>query len=360
MLTMNYKSPPHLPPKSSNLKMRQLSQNLRVIFLSTVLGVLAGITGASIVLGWIWPYVGEGDTWASSKIKSSFSIKQLEDHTQKEMEERMVKIYRKSSIFYGTTYLDNVDYVGEGVVVGTDGWVVFYTNTQFSDYTNWQILDKKGNLYKVNEIYKDPYSSLVYFHINFKNQESQFKVATFFNDKINSGEDVYVFSDGSWHHSFVKYPLYVKSVNPHLDTKYLFRFSLAFEFKTGEIVISKQGRFLGFVDSQNLLMPFNLVSKTLPKALSRNQITYPSLGVEGKFSSETPIVLKDNLQDGFLVMRILKNKTSLRLGDVVLKINGAQINSEDLWSQLVGLEKATLTVLRSGEIVEFETLIFEI
>ena len=97
---------PHLPPKSSNVEAHRLWNRLKILLVIVVFSLLAGLSGASIMLGWIWPKFAEGDTWITSYTRPGLSRAQLEDRVREELSSRILGVYRGMGSINGANYLN--------------------------------------------------------------------------------------------------------------------------------------------------------------------------------------------------------------------------------------------------------------
>ena len=349
--------PPHLPPKTNSVKLHNLKESLKTIFLISVLGIFAGFAGASVVLGWIWPYAGEGETWAISRNRSTLSMQKIEERVMDETSKRTVKIYKDKT----ANRLDPTDLLANAVVVSSDGWVVFYLNENVNNFKSWQVLDSEGKIWNIDKTVRDVRSDLIYAHLkNANSSDRQFKVVGFDNDLIKSGEEVYVLENGNWYYSFVNYPVYSTSGESHLDGAVAVEYSLNNKFNKGEIVITPQGKVAGFITKNGNLLPYFAITRILPNILSEQVVAYASLGAEGYLTFESPFITDSGAIDGFFVSKIVSTKSSLKRGDLITEINGEKINQENFGNQFIGIDKASLKVYRNGDFINITSSIINI
>ena len=75
--------PPHLPPPSCNLETHRRLRRLKILGAATFFGLIAGLTGASMMIAWIWPGYGGGDLWVvTEQTRSPLYRAQLEEIAQ--------------------------------------------------------------------------------------------------------------------------------------------------------------------------------------------------------------------------------------------------------------------------------------
>lgn len=351
--------PPHLPNPICEIKHHDRWLRVKLIITVAVFGLLAGITGASIALGWIWPGYGGGDTWIVSQNRSTASRGNLEEAIYKESAEKIYTVYRDVSRADALTYLGADNKIGEAAAISSDGWMVMYIskNAAISGYGKWRLLGFDGATYEVQKILFDEYTRLAYFKVLPKAENSetkstvtQFKVSSFL-DAISPFEDIYVRENDDWRYSQTLSKRPQIFGNSRLDSAINYAFFIDGDFKPGTVAINSRGRVAGFVMENNMLLPSIAVTRIMPGVLSREIIEYPSLGVVGWFSTDQPVIYGESSIDGFAVDRGWSKKTKLRRGDVITEINGQIVADENLW-YTIGDSETTLTVWRAGKIFD--------
>jgi len=134
---MPKKLPPHLPPPVCNIADHKKWLRLKLILASAAFGLLAGLSGASILLGWIWPGYGGTDVWTvTEQNRSALSKVQLEEKIAKEIQERIFSVYARATAFNSDSYLKKSDKLGEGVAISSDGWLAMYLPDYNGVYKN--------------------------------------------------------------------------------------------------------------------------------------------------------------------------------------------------------------------------------
>lgn len=348
--------PPHLPPPSCSIKGHHQWQRLKILSAAALFGLVAGVSGASMVLGWIWPGYGGGDIWSVSVNRSAFSRGQLEERTRLEMSERIVAVYGVASGNGGASYFNPKDKLADAVMVSSDGWLAMYFSMVRSDYKNWRALLPDGSVYGLSKVLPDRYSGLVYLKLAPSATAAggrQFKVASF-AEKITPLDEIFAYQDQNWRYGWVQYPVWSTTGRAHLDSVSDLSYALNGPFSPGAVVIGAGGRVAGFVNSEGALLPNFYLTRILPGVLSRQVISYPSLGVEGWNSSEQAVVIGNEKISGFVVSRVWSSAGKLLRGDVILEINGYVATADNLWYNLSN-RSVHLKVWRNGKVMEFES-----
>lgn len=351
--------PPHLPNPTCNIRNHERWINLKLILVAVGLGLLSGVTGAMIVIGWIWPNFGGGDTWIVSQNRSS-AIPPLTESVIIETSERIFGVYADSVKISDTTVLKNEENMGDAVAVSSDGWLAMYLKkgASISLYKKWRVLGSSGAIYKVDNVIRDQYSSFSYIKISplvsatntDQNPLNQFKVASF-SDPADYSDEVYVYEGGNWKYNRVGYRAKNFSSLSHLDSAPNYSYELENGSAAGSIVITGRGRMVGFVSDEGTLLPNAQITRILPEILSKQKITYPSFGAAGWFGFEQPIIMNAKFSEGFYVDRVWSKKSKLRRGDIVTHINGQIVQDENLWYN-TGSSQVSLTVMRAGKSVD--------
>ena len=348
--------PPHLPPPSCNIQSHHRWQRLKLLGAAAFFGLLAGLSGASMMLGWIWPLYGEGDVWSVAKSRSTLSRSQLEERVKLEVADRVATVYGAVSSVGVANYFNAKDKLAEAVIVSSDGWLVMSALSGRTDYKNWRVLLVDGSVYPLAKILADRYVGLVYLKLALGKDAAagrQFKVVSF-GDKISPLDEVFAYQDKNWRYGWVQYPVYNSAGRARLDSAAGPSFALNGSFAPGAVVIGVQGRVLGFVSADGLLLPNSFLTRILPGVLSSQKISYPSLGAEGWFSEEQPIIIGTEKVNGFMVSRVWSAGSNLLRGDVILEINGYVATADNLWYNLSN-QSVKLKIWRNGKIVEIES-----
>jgi len=350
--------PPHLPAPVCNVGDYRKWQRIKMILAATVFGLMAGVTGASIVLGWVWPGFAGGDTWILSRNVSDFTRESIEDRVRIELDDRIGSVYRELSATAGVNYLNKDKKIGEAFFISSDGWMALYYPAFDGSYKNWRVLLKNGSSFVVQKVVRDVNSNLVYLKISPINQSAQFKVVNF-GDSVNINEDIFVYNNSSWHHTWVVNKISKAAIVPHLDSAPTLTYEIGNGFNAGNLAVNSQGKVVGVVTQDQYVLPSSYVVGILPSILSVQKVVYPSLGVYGWFSEEQPIIIKNESTVGFVVTRVMSG-SNLKLGDVVLEINGTVVNAGNLWYNIISNQTVKLKVLRKGVVIELEQIIKQI
>lgn len=359
---MPKKVPPHLPPQICDVGSHRRWDRIKILLLSVGFGLLAGVTGASVTLAWIWPGYGGGDTWVVSQRRPLSSGLQLEEKVNQETRDRIFSVFSNSVALNSGSYtLRQQDKLGDAIAISSDGWLAMYLPTLSGSAKNWRVVGNDGTVYNVDKVLPDYNSGMTYLRVILKptgQNSNQLKVATF-QEKFSFIEEVFVFQEGNWHQNNLGFSVTANKPVAHLDTAASEFFSLNSPALPGSIVINSQGRVAGFVNSAGVLLPNVYITRIVPSLLQDMKVSYYSLGVEGLYSREQAIIVDGEDRGGFVVSKVLAKNSLLKKGDIILDINGKEIEAEPyLWYNKD--QKVRVTLLRNGKSVEVETSVVEI
>lgn len=342
--------PPHLPAPSCDIETHRRIERIKLILISVFFGVLAGGSSAIMVLGWVWPGLGGGDSWISSRTVTAQSRETLDDQTRVELENRVGTIYKDTNDQFGVSYFAAEKVLGQAFVVSSDGWMVFYSTNTNLDLKGAKILMKDGEVFAVQKTVRDNNSNLVYLKISASDAGAQFKVVNFIGN-LKPNSDVYVNNQGMWKHAGIYGKVAHAKNIPHLDTAPSLAYELDSAFSAGDIVANAEGKIAGVLVSPNLMLPSDYLNGTLPGVLSSEKVVYRSLGVYGWFSDEQPLIVNGEKVGGFLVTKTVSG-SQFKTGDVILTVNGVLADGDNMWYNIMNNSSVKLQILRKGKTVD--------
>jgi len=320
------KIPPHLPPASCNLSNHKRWQRLKLLIFITLFSLIVGMAGASMVLGWVWPSLGGADTWIASYRRPAITKTELEERVHKEMSARIVAVYQKASSFGKINYLDDKSKLGDAIIVSSDGWIAMYYPNFNKNFEGMVALVHDNSIYDIEKVVSDKYSGMVYLKI----KGEQFKAVSF-GGELKKDDEIFIFQDSNWNFALVRNKIFLAENIPHLDSAPVEIYGLNNKFSTGKIAINNQGRVVGLIKKENLLLPIKNVTNILSSVLAKKPIMYPSLGLEGWSDKEKPLIIDNKVKKGFVVSSVFQKNSLFQVGDIILEINGLVVEADKLW-----------------------------
>ncbi|MFA6105278.1 MAG: hypothetical protein WC725_01600 [Patescibacteria group bacterium] len=354
--------PPHLPPPSSSLARHRQWERLKIIIAASAFGILAGLSGAAVLVGWIWPLVINDDGYFYNNSSLSIPREQLQVRAQNKIKDQIFSIYRKATIVGKVSYFSETDKVTDGVMSVTSGWLLSYVPTFDGRTKDWVVVGANGSLYSVTSSLFDKRTGLVYIKIqprikNSNVSDQQFRVVTF-NNGLSQYDEVFVYQEGRWHSTMTSGQV-ASSENSHLDTASTYLYNLSDSFKNGSIAIDSSGNMVGFIVGGGAVMSLVNENYFLNGIDDKKQIIYPSLGVEGWYSDEKLLIINEEKISGFIVSKVVGNRQFFQKGDVILEINGRSANRENLWYNM-GAQRVRVSIWRNGNIIENQVPILQL
>ena len=356
------KIPPHLPPQVCDIKTHHSWQRLKILLAAAVFGLVAGMSGASIILGWIWPGYGGGDVWViSQQNRTALNRTQLEDRVRIEVSDRIVSVYSQLDGNTAVGYVRAENKIGDAVVLSSDGWLAMYHKGGVGNYKKWKALAAGGAVYDFEKALFDDKLDVLFLKISLQKETDvqrsggQFKVVSF-AEKSDLLDEVYAFNDGGWQYSWISALVSGVFGVPHADGAPAWGYRLRYDFAPGAVVVSGQGKVVGLVANNGYVISSEHIMRPMSQVLEKQKIIYSTLGVEGWYDFEWPIIVNGERRSGFYVSRIMDIKSPLHIGDVITEIDGKVLGgavgeNSDLWYNLNGKSDAQLIVWRVGKSV---------
>lgn len=326
---MDMKKPaPHLPPKSCRIDTYYRLQNIRWILLFALLAFLAGICAAIITGVWILPQNDTGNIWVDSNLDNQvISYNKPDPFFVKQSEQRFFTIYDKRKKTAEKIYSEE-SFVSQAVVISSDGWAAAYVPDYFLGWEkNWEIIDYQNNVFSVDKVVLDSFSQVLYFKIEMQGS----RVVSFPTwDRLKIGSFVWTISEGKWQENYIKENNKIKTDKSFYIWNEQYYYSLADSVLPGSLLIDEQGNFVGFVDDGGLIVAGWLVEKQINNLLSNGILSYNNFNWKGHMVK----IAKDNGVNisGFYLDSVgtKASTTTLGMGDVILKIDGKNIEANNI------------------------------
>lgn len=350
--------PPHLPAPASSLAQRQVRLRLQIILVAVVFGFISGLSGAAIMLGWVMPanfLGGRGGTLAFRPA----AMNALSDATLAELNQSVVTIYSKLSDESGVKFFDQRDMVGPAVVLSNDGWIVLQRSANIPAVSRvWRVFTSGGAVFEIEKTALDNTGGFLYLKLAVPASLGAETAAAIsfrpvvFAESPRAGDTVYVGKNGFYQSAIIAGVSSVFGKIPHLDTATSLGYLLDANVSAPAVVVTESGKFLGMVVSGQVAAPAFAIDRIWPQVLGSGKIAYPSLGVEGWFANERPIIVQGKRQSGFVVTSARSPGSLLRRGDVVTLVAGEPITPASWYSAVQNSTKVAVTVLRANKTIE--------
>lgn len=352
---MSFTFPPHLPPPSCDVARHRQWQRMKTLFVAGFFGLAAGLSGAAVMLGWIWPGFGGGNVWFANYNRHGVLREELEARVHEELSERVVTVYKGGIGKDGSGFLSAANKVGEAIIVSSDGWLALYFPSFDGNVKNISVLAADNKIYPLEKGMLDRYSGIAYLKI----KDGQFKVVSFADDNQAPDELSTYGGAGAWVNGNASRERVGSFAIPHLETSPVVSYVVDNNVPAASVALNSQGRIVGLTKNNNELIPAVYVARLLPAVLGRGEVSYLTLGAEGWFDEEQPIFINGRRVHAFYASKIINKASLSRKGDIILEFNGKVAKAGDLWYNNAQ-DKVRLKVWREGKAIEFESPVYEI
>ncbi len=346
--------PPHLPPPSSTIAGHRRLERLKLILFVTAMSVFAGAAGALIILGWVSPAVIEQYTGGISYNRSVQLPSELSDRVRQDISERVLMVYQSSEVVGSLTYVPVTAKRRPGVLVSSDGWIALYDTSPERALKEWRVVTGGGAVYGVTKILVDAASGLTYAKLSPSGAESgrsQFKVVNF-SAPVSAGDTVFISEPGAWSGVVIKSAAAPAAAAVYRDSAPHDFYILAASAAPGAVAITPEGELAGFIRADGTMTLAVSAARALESVLSQERVQYPSLGLEGAYTSDQPVMTEDGSQAGFLVSKT-PAASALRRGDLITDINGQVVTPAVLWHTISNKPTTVrIKILRGDKLLE--------
>lgn len=275
---------------------------LGIIVIVIIVGFLAGITGEFFTRYYLsnitffrdlyftdLSNIGQRDIVIRDPRKVIVEQDLRVDQLKNEVKQLIVGIFKSKT---GNTLLDQVllpeDYLGQAVILTSDGWLIATQNIVTNINSNI-IISYNKKIYTIEKLITDDLTGIVFIKINAQNLPV-IKMADWEN--ITDGQQVIVYNSYydqlnlanilDKNYKQINNKFEVVSSSEELDKFILLNKTFTREFK-GSPLINFQGKIIGFLDSQNNVLnqaiPIHYIVPIISQILKNETISRPYLGL---------------------------------------------------------------------------------
>jgi len=268
---------------------------------------------------------------------------------------------KSSGDILADSYLEQ-NKLGRGFILTNDGWLVTTKEVIDSSKKSYLAVNSQGQAYKVEKVVFDPLTSAVFVKVEAKNLsilnfDKTAKVSlgeTIFLQNKKGGIKVATIEDNAYYPRVGNYLTEAVSSAEVLDNYYLTKDDLS-DIASGEVAVDRNNKIVGLavaVSGKKLILPLNNFLPVIDSVLRGEKASRIYLGVT--YLDLSRLTLNINLYPdykdinaGALVYKNLEAgaagvvanspaaEAGLRVGDVILKVEGEQVSREANLSQLV-------------------------
>jgi len=336
-------------------------QFLKISLICVLIGILSGILSSSLIYSYFLSFMGTGNI-LMEKQDNSIQVKLclMDTETKKNVLNSIVVFYKVKTLSNDpvkNVFLEK-DRIGYGFVATSDGWVI--ADKIISTFVTKQIVAvlNDGKNLQIKKIEKDLQNDVVFIRLDatglkpisfgsprdlmpgenmYLVNESQKTTRIFFNG-VGYGPAISETSLTNSSESFGKVLFFSESVDPDFN---------------GLPILNYRGDVVGMVrgDGKTIstAVPTNYIQASLQSLFKNSMMKQIFLGLE--YLDLSHIVTADEGQGrkGALILSVKDEKSSLRVGDIVLKINDDELNKEYNLSEI-------LSEYQAGDMLDFYIL----
>ncbi|PLX28866.1 hypothetical protein C0581_00700 [Candidatus Parcubacteria bacterium] len=347
--------PPHLPHKSCSVTMRTLWSNIRNVIFFIFVSILAGVTGALITSAWIEPtFYPNQNLYFVDRTPQLYGANQRPDvSVAQRFNASTLRLFDKTQVVNEGMYPES-SYIGQVVMLSSNGWGVTYMpDFNLSYSTRFDAVSNHGAHYEIEKSLFDAKTGFVYL----KFVGNDFRVMSFPEwDVFNSGSEVWSVHDTEWKFRIVG-DRDVMSNPPFVSDRDVSSFHIEPGFSQEGVVLTSQGQLLGFVDTQDVLHSAWSVEHHMPMVLGSGQLDdFVSTWMGYMVYNNDMNPSGDEPREGFYITSAGNRPRGLRIGDLLLQINGKKVSEHSLSRAILSApEEFVVSVWRKGE--EFDIIV---
>ena len=264
-----------------------------------------------------------------------------------------LRIFNKTQAV-GEGLYSKSSYIGQVVMLSSNGWGVTY----MPDFTpsrssSFDVVNNNGVSYDIEKTLFDAKTGFVYF----KFLGNDFRVMSFPDwNLLDSGSEVWSVHEGEWKFRIIgdQESILGSPFVSDRDTGFL---NIEPSFYKDGIVLTEQGHLLGFVDSSDVLHSAWSIEHHMPFVLGLGQLDDFVSTWQGYMVYNNNTDASDSGPDaGFYVTSVGAYPRGLRVGDIILNIEGKKLSENTLSRELFSAsQEFVLTVWRKAQ--EFDIII---
>lgn len=337
---------PHIPPPSYSISAHQTWQRIKIILLSSFIGLCAGAAAAAAMVAWLFPVIAGGNVpvffsyHPADPVSVPFDQAVIDDVVSK-----MIPVYGAVRSQGEVKYFDPYDLLSEAIPVSSDGWFVITVTSSPRPGTMWYVVGTNGAYATTTQIVFDPLYQLAYFKINRSTAVWGGKPLGFAREPL-VGDRVYMFSHAKLEPGIVETGIPDKE--SLLTSGAIPTLRVAQVSASSGFAVDRSGRLVGIQLLNGLLLTPKYFEDSLPTIFSHRPLVRFSVGVMGWFSEQAPIFSGTHRVTGFVVTKTLDKNSLLKKGDIVEKFGNNVVRIDGAW-YTVGTTSTTSLILRDGK-----------
>ncbi len=337
--------PPHLPKKE---KIRATDQTKRSLFYFVscmLIAIFASLATVFITFSVVLPRAVPDVQFYSFEHKTTPTEPQLGNELLEFIDEREARLFDKRQPL-GTRWYPAGSSLSSGVFLTSDGWTVFPLSlTEPIDKKNLEVVDSRGGVYALENIFVDKNLGLVYAKI----KGEGFRFVSFPNWNVLQKNTRVVGQQGT---QYILTSITDIQKNAELtSTAEIWKqpYLYALKENLSGMVFTDQGELIG-LSRESGLFPGWYIEYGFRSLLSQQKLSYQAFPWKGQFveSEFQNGFVKETL--GFFVTEGDTTKDGIRAGDVIVKIQDQAFSLTTLSQVLLQApQTVSIELIRNGE-----------
>lgn len=336
------KFPPHLPNRSKLFARSRNTVSLSAFFILVSVIFLTAMAGTLVTIAWIAP-----DPQSSVITRTIREVQapsrnevRMQPLVEQQVRQRRFVLFdarKKRGEFYPANAV-----VGQSVIVNAQGWsAMYYPTYQRGMERNWELRTFLGDLIEIESVVFDPSHGIVY--INAQGNEHRGDVQFFgWNDDVQSGHVFAAVGVDEMRAVALDVLEQIREETPHNLSLRRYAYTVKGEYLPGDMVLSQEGMFAGFIDNQGMVLPSWTVQQQLQSLFEEGTLTTGAIDPVGQF------VRLDNhfgadVSYGFYIEQLSPAvaRAGFERGDVIVAVDGVSLT-----------EESAAQIMQTGRLVE--------
>lgn len=350
------KIPPHLPPKTCDIKAHRTFKSIWGLLFLLAFAGLVSLTMTLSTLVWFVPSFIPDQSVLSTQKDLGDRFADIDLSVMNNTKKKLWYVYDRRQKVDGQFYPDNAKAL-PAIMFSSDGWAVLYDAGYFLGLERyWEGLDYQGTIYKVEKVFVDNIGGFIYV----KFDGGGFPFVTFADwNKLDENSPVWEISRDS----YKKHTLKNDSDNVNKRDYKIWQPQLLFKVSeflaSGDILINENGELSGIVNDDGRLLYSWMIEGQLASVLQNSAVDYRAVSWTG-YMAHGFVKVNDYTKrvNGFYVKNSPTkiSSSTVGVGDLVIKVQGAPVSLANLSRKILfAPEEFAVTVLRGGQ--EYEIMV---
>jgi hypothetical protein len=359
-----------------------------VIVLSTIFGILSGMTGFFFAKDY---FSGTASMWGDYNLKDYSQNTPIVISGAKkiviEQEDRinqiisssnngLIGVFKKKNIKTDNVgevnnYYFPSDILAQGVVLTNDGWLLVSEFDDLEKFNNYVVITNNKEIYEIDKVVNSKQAGFSYIHVKKSNNFNTFKFAE--KNRTSFFRNILVIDwlGNSMLESITKPKNAIDAIksSDKYSEEYLINSPVDSEF-FGAPVFDWENNLIGVVKTDGKMLSISSFKNEIVNILNNRPIVSLSLGVNylslsgivnmEKNNTNGALIVKDGAKPAVIKKSIAEN-SGLREGDIIISINNIEIDKEnDLAEVISGIaagEKIKMVYQRNGQKIEKDIIL---